>query len=195
MAEIKILVNGYASRKKKGCPASPNSVLIFDGNVKVLVDPGSNAKALLEALRKEKIKPADIDIVFLTHYHLDHLLNIRLFSTNDIYDGDTISRNDKIIEYSGGKLPKTNIRVIKTPGHSFEHCSLLVQTAKGKVALGGDVFWWWDDQKQKTDRASLLKHKDPFVKNKAALLQSRRKLLEIADYIIPGHGPLFKVEK
>jgi len=194
MAEIKVLVEGYASKKKKGCPVSPSAVLIFDGDIKVLVDPGSNAKSLLEALRKEKIKPADIDIVFLTHYHLDHLLNIRLFPINDIYDGDTISRGDKIINYSGGKLPKTNIRIIKTPGHAYEHCSLLVQTAKGKIAVAGDVFWWWNEQKQKTDRKSLLKQKDPFVKNKLALSQSRKKLLALADYIIPGHGKMFKVE-
>lgn len=195
MAKIKILVEGYAHRRKKGHPASPSSVLVFDGNTKILIDPGTNAKALLGALRKERIKPADIDIVFLTHYHLDHLLNIRLFPANDIYDGDTISRGDKIIDYSGGKLPKTNIRVIKTPGHAHEHCSLLVQTAKGRVAVAGDVFWWWSDQKQKTDKKSLLKLKDPFVKNKLALLQSRKKLLALADYIIPGHGKMFKVEK
>ncbi|MEK9153169.1 MAG: MBL fold metallo-hydrolase [Patescibacteria group bacterium] len=194
MAEIKVLVEGYASKKKKGSPASSAAVLIFDGNIKVLVDPGSNAKALLEALRKEKIKPADIDIVFLTHYHLDHLLNIRLFPTNDIYDGDTISHVDKIISFSGGKLPKTNIKIIKTPGHAYEHCSLLAQTAKGKVAIAGDVFWWWNEQKKNYDRKKLLKQKDPFVKNKLALRQSRRKLLDLADYIIPGHGKMFKVE-
>ncbi len=193
MAEIKILAEGYASKKRKNSPASSGVVLIFGGDIKVLVDPGSNAKALLDALRKERIKPSDIDIVFLTHYHLDHLLNIRLFPTNDIYDGDTISRGDKIINFSGGKLPKTNIKVIKTPGHAHEHCSLLVQTAKGKIAVAGDVFWWWSEQKQKIDRKNLLKLKDPFVKNKLALLQSRKKLLAIADYIIPGHGKMFKV--
>ena len=157
MAEIKILAEGYASKKRKNSPASSGVVLIFGGDIKVLVDPGSNAKALLDALRKERIKPSDIDIVFLTHYHLDHLLNIRLFPTNDIYDGDTISRGDKIINFSGGKLPKTNIKVIKTPGHAHEHCSLLVQTAKGKIAVAGDVFWWWSEQKQKIDRKNLLK--------------------------------------
>ncbi len=123
------------------------------------------------------------------------MLNIRFFPTNDIYNGETISRGDTIIDYSGDRLPKTNIKIIKTPGHAHEHCSLLVQTAKGKVAVAGDVFWWWNEQQQKTDRKSLLKLKDPFVKNKAALLRSRRKLLDLADYIIPGHGKIFKVEK
>jgi len=47
MAEIKILVQGYAYRRKKGHQASPSSVLVFDGNTKILVDPGANARALL----------------------------------------------------------------------------------------------------------------------------------------------------
>lgn len=195
MAEIKILVNGYVRDKKGYEQASSNTILIFDGNIKVLVDPGSNARALLAGLKKERIKPADIDIVFLTHYHLDHILNIRLFSKNDIYDGETVYRGDRIIGYSGLVVPKTNIKIIKTPGHAFEHCSLLAQTAKGKIAAAGDVFWWRNEQQQKTDRESLLRQKDPFVKNRAVLQQSRKKILDLADYIIPGHGKMFKVEK
>jgi hypothetical protein len=37
--------------------------------------------------------------------------------------------------------------------------------------------------------------KDPYVKNEKDLKESRKKVLEIADYIIPGHGKMFKVQK
>lgn len=194
MAEIKILVAGYVRQKKDCEKATPNTILIFDGNIKVLVDPGSNPTALKRGLKKQALNPRDIDIVFLTHYHLDHILNIRLFPKHDIYDGDTINRGDKIISFSGKFLPKTNIKVIKTPGHAFEHCSLVVQTAKGKVAIAGDAWWWSDKEKQKIDTKNLLAEKDRFVKNRSALLASRKKLLAVADYIIPGHGKMFKVE-
>jgi len=40
-----------------------------------------------------------------------------------------------------------------------------------------------------------MKHKDPYVKNKEDLMKSRKKVVEIADYIIPGHGKMFKVGK
>jgi glyoxylase-like metal-dependent hydrolase (beta-lactamase superfamily II) len=46
---------------------------------------------------------------------------------------------------------------------------------------------------QKTDIKSLLSLKDPFVKDEEALLASRKKILKIADIIIPGHGKPFKV--
>lgn len=194
MAEVKILIEGYAREENGVWSASPASVLIKDGGLKILADPGANKKLLLDALGKEGLKPEDIDIVFLTHYHLDHILNIRLFPEKDVYDGNTINSNDKIIEYSGN-IPNTNIQVIPTPGHAHEHCSLLVKTNKGRIAVAGDVFWWADNQEQKTDRESLMKHKDPYVKDEKDLSKSRETLLRLADYIIPGHGRMFRVEK
>jgi len=194
MAEVKILIEGYARKENGVWFASPSTILIKDSGLNILVDPGANKKLLLEALRKEKLRQEDIDIIFLTHYHLDHLLNIRLFPDKTVYDCDTINNNDKIETYSGN-IPNTNIQVIPTPGHAHEHCSLLVETKKDKIIIAGDVFWWEDGEKQKTDKESLLEHEDPFVKDKEALKESRQKLLDIADYIIPGHGKMFKVEK
>jgi len=76
------------------------------------------------------------------------------------------------------------------------HCSVLVPTEDfGKIVIAGDIFWWRDNEKQKTDKESLINHKDPYVKNEEALINSRKKVLDIADYIIPGHGKMFKVEK
>ncbi|MCG2690330.1 MBL fold metallo-hydrolase, partial [Candidatus Parcubacteria bacterium] len=146
-------------------------------------------------LEKEGLQLKDINIIFLTHYHLDHLLNIRLFPDKDIYDGDTINRGDKIIPFDGKIIPKTKIQIIKTPGHAFEHCSLLVKTNEGNIIIAGDVWWWWNEEKQKIDKKSLLSRKDPFVKDTNTLRKSRQKLLSLADFIIPGHGEMFKVEK
>jgi glyoxylase-like metal-dependent hydrolase (beta-lactamase superfamily II) len=194
MAEIKILIEGYAKKTENEWIASPSTVLIKDNGLNILVDPGSNKKLLLNALVKEKLKPKDIDLIFLTHYHLDHILNIRLFPDCDVLDGDTINRDDKILEYSGN-IPKTSIKVIPTPGHAHEHASLLVKTSKGDIVIAGDLFWWRTNEEQKTDYNILVEREDPYVKNKAELEESRKKILEIADYIIPGHGKMFKVKK
>ena len=194
MVEMKILIEGYARKKNNVWFASPTTVLIKDNGLNILVDPGANRPLLEKAFKKEGLVPQDIDIVFLTHYHLDHILNIRLFPDKDIYDGTTITREDAITEYSGN-IPGTSIQVILTPGHADEHCSLLIETEQGKVVIAGDVFWWQDQEEQKTDRESLMKHEDPFVKDIELLVESRKKLLEIADYIIPGHGKMFRVEK
>ena len=194
MSEIKILIEGYAREEEDQYVASPSTILIKDSGLKILVDPGANKQKLLDSLSKEGLNPEDIDLIFLTHHHPDHLLNIRLFPDKDILDGDTIYRDDKEIEFSE-KIPNTNIQIIETPGHADEHVSLIVETEKGKIIIAGDVFWWEDNEEQKTDYKSLMKHEDPYVKDKKALKESRKKLLEIANYIIPGHGKMFKVEK
>ncbi|OGF18754.1 hypothetical protein A3I35_00615 [Candidatus Falkowbacteria bacterium RIFCSPLOWO2_02_FULL_45_15] len=195
MSEIKILIQGYARPAKGGYIASPTTTLIKDSGKLILVDPGANDKALLRELAKEKLKPGDIDIIFLTHYHPDHILNIRLFPQADVYDGNTIYRGDREIFYDGKTIPGAAVKVIATPGHAHEHASLLVETKEGKCAIAGDVFWWEDGQEPALDKKSLLRLTDEFVKDKVALRKSRQKLLQLADYIIPGHGKKFQVTR
>ena len=77
-----------------------------------------------------------------------------------------------------------DIKIIKTPGHNYTSISLLVKTEKGVVAIVGDVFWKEDFPKD-----------DIYADDKEKLEQSRKKVLELADYIIPGHGDIFKVKK
>lgn len=196
MAEVKILIEGCVKKLKDGWLASPSTVLIKDRGLTILVDPGSNKELLLKKLLKENLEPNDIDMIFLTHHHLDHTLNIRIFPDCDVLlDGDKMNGADRIFAYSGN-IPKTDVKVISTPGHTLEHASLLAETEMGKIVIAGDLFWWLDEEKQRTDYESLMSHKDPGgAKNEKVLQESRKKILEIADWIIPGHGKMFKVEK
>ena len=149
-----------------------------------------------EALEKENLTQKDINYVLLTHNHLDHILLTGVFENAKILDDDAIYSWDGKIEEHKGRVPGTDLQIIKTPGHDMFHCSVLVKTKKfGKVAIVADVFWWSDEEEQKTDKESLMKHKDPYVKNKKQLMESRKKVLELADYIVPGHGKMFKVER
>ena len=93
------------------------------------------------------------------------------------------------------KIPGTDIEIIPTPGHAPEHCSLLVTDVNfGKVCVAQDVFWW-EDGKQKTDDYEvLINQNDPFASDFEELKKSRKKVLKIAEYIIPGHGKIFKNE-
>ena len=196
MAEVKILIEGYAREENNSEFASSTVVLIKEGNFNIIVDTGMNRKLLLDALRKENLSTGDIDYVVLTHYHLDHSLLAGIFENAKVLDNGEIYFWDGKIESHDGKVPGTDIEIIKTPGHDMLHCSVLVKTEEfGKVAIVADVFWWRDDEEQKTDYESLMKHEDPYVKNKEDLMNSRKKILELADYVIPGHGPIFKVKK
>ena len=104
-----------------------------------------------------------------------------------IYDKDVILKFDKNV------LGK-DIEIIDTPGHVLEHLSLIVNTEDGKVAVAGDVIWWLDDEDQILD-INQKDHSQAVDLDMEALVESRKKLLKIADYIIPGHGKMFKVDK
>lgn len=196
MAEVKILVEGYVREEDGNEFASSTTTLIKQAGLNIIVDPGMDRKLLLQALEKQNLSPGNIDYVVLTHYHLDHLLLAGIFEKAKILDNSEIYSWDGKIASHDGKIPKTDIEIIKTPGHDPFHCSVLVQTEEfGQVAIVADVFWWSDKEEQKTDKESLINHKDPYVKNEQDLLNSRNKILELADYIIPGHGKMFKVEK
>jgi len=196
MAKIKILIEGRVKKTENGWLASPSTVLIKDGEVNILVDPGSDKELLVKKLAEENLQCADIDIVFLTHHHLDHTLNLRLFPDCDILlDTDMMNGADEIFTYSD-KIPKTNIKIIPTPGHTIDHESLLVQTDRGKICVAGDLFWWLENEEQKTDYESLISRQDPNgAKDELVLKESRKLVLELADWVIPGHGPMFRSPK
>ncbi len=196
MAEIKVLIEGYARKEDDSEFASCSTTLIKEKELNIIVDPGMNRKMLLDALKKEKLSASDVDYVVLTHYHLDHSLLTGIFENAKIIDNECVYSWDGKIENHDGKIPGTKIEIIKTPGHDMFHCSVLVDTQKlGKVAIVGDVFWWPDEDEQKTDMENLMNHEDPYVKNREQLSESRKKVLDFADYIIPGHGKMFKVRK
>ena len=195
MAKLKILIEGYAKELKHGWVASSTCCFIKSGNKKIITDPGCNHVKLLKVLKKEKIKPDDIDYVFLSHCHIDHILLAALFKKAKFVTFDTslLYNQDLMLEFNEHILGK-DIKILETPGHTIEHLSLLVDTPKGKIALAGDVFWWTDEEKQIVD----INKKDdshPRELNMKKLVISRKKLLEVADYIIPGHGKMFKVKK
>jgi len=186
MAEVKILVEGYTiagkpGRKERTCATIS---LIIDKNIKMIVDPGNlkDNKILIKALKKEKLKAEDINYVALTHSHIDHFMNIGLFPNAKVIEFYGIWHRDTVEDWN--KNFTKNIEIIKTLGHSDTGISLIVNTPKGKIAIVGDVFWKEGYPKE-----------DPYASNNDKLKESRKLILEKADYIIPGHGGIFKIKK
>ena len=195
MAEVKVLIEGYAKEIENGWLASSTTTLIKINGKNIIVDPGCNQKKLIDSLSATNLKTADINFVLLTHTHTDHALLAGVFENAKVLNDTEIYDNDTQIEHNG-KIPETDIEIIPTPGHDQFHCSLIVNDDKlGKVVVAGDVFWWNDSEEQKTDTENLMNHPDLYVKDENILKESRKKILEIADYIIPGHGKMWKVKK
>ena len=195
MAEVKVLVEGYAKQLAKGWVASSTACLITTEDKKIITDPGCNREKLLAALNKEGLTTTEINYVFLSHRHPDHVLLAGIFENAKFitFDTNLIYDKDLLLEFDKHALGK-DIEIIETPGHVEEHLSLIVNTPKGKIAIAGDVIWWLDGEKQ-VFNISQKDHSQAKGMDMDKLIESRKRILEMADYVIPGHGKMFKVKR
>ena len=184
MPYLKVLIEGYARLLKNGWEGNSTCVFIQNEGKFIIVDPGMDEEALLFALKNEGIEKEKVDYIFLTHYHIDHMLNVTLFKNATIVDGYYVYEGNKGIEHDG-KIFGEGIEVIHTPGHTSEHSSLLVNIEGKKYVVAGDAIWWCGKRKK-----GLIEMPDPFAYDMAMLIKSRKKIIKKADYIIPGHGKM-----
>ncbi|MCK4592818.1 MBL fold metallo-hydrolase [Candidatus Parcubacteria bacterium] len=191
MTEIKILIQGYAREIKNGWTASSTVVLIKNRNKNIIVDPGCNRKKLLDVLEKEKLKTSEVDFIISTHNHLDHILLAGIFENAKVLTTEEIYNNDKQTEHNN-IVHGTDLKIIQTSGHCSEHCSVVVPVKEEIYVVAGDVFWWTDKEKQIVD-IKKVDDAHPEEVDMKKLIESRKEILKIADYIIPGHGKIFKV--
>jgi glyoxylase-like metal-dependent hydrolase (beta-lactamase superfamily II) len=187
---VKVLVQGYAQKDANGrWNATSTTTLVCSNGKNVLIDPGMNPEELKNALENEHLTLDGINVIVNSHSHLDHTRNSKLFDQAKVYNPFSLFK--KIPENL--VIPGTHIKVIHTPGHVDKHLAFLVETPEGQCAIAGDVIWWEDDEEQKTDLKSLLEHIDPAGKDQKVIQESRKKLFSMADYVIPGHGEVFRL--
>src|SRR3990167_6569736 len=123
-AEVKILVEGYTnadSVAETGSEKTCSTVtLIKDNGFVIVVDPGvlENQQVLVDALKKEGLTVKSVNIVCITHSHIDHYRNIGMFpeaKTLEYYGlWDKNTAQDWPEQFS------EDIKIIKTPGHSLD---------------------------------------------------------------------------
>jgi glyoxylase-like metal-dependent hydrolase (beta-lactamase superfamily II) len=190
MAKVDVLLKGYDEGEltdKFQKYACSTTLVRADGR-NIIVDPGTHKdqKLYIDALKSFDLTLSDIEYVFITHEHLDHSRDIALFPNATVIDGQGFHKGDEhnFSEDETLELFKGVVR-IATPGHTKHHASLIVDTKDGKVCVAGDV-WWYED---------FTPAIDPYAVNQKALENSREMILEMVDFVIPGHGGLTKVFK
>lgn len=149
---------------------------------------------LLRELKNHHVKPEEVDYVVSTHGHADHIGNLNLFLNAYLFVGSCKSHKNVYYCHDFDKEPyviEKDIEVIATPGHTTTCVSLIVRNSNHEnhapVAIVGDLFEKEEDvfDEQLWIRAGCEDEK--------LQRQNRLKVAEMVEYIIPGHGPGFKV--
>ncbi|WP_306335454.1 MBL fold metallo-hydrolase [Streptomyces sp. KL118A] len=180
-AAYTVLTTGYVGSTGPGVAATVS--YITDGDRHVIFDPGMVASRdrILAPLAELGLGPDDITDVVLSHHHPDNTVNAGLFGQATVHDhkveylGDQWRNRD-----AEGYELTPSLRLIRTPGHSTEDITLLAGTDSGVVAFAGDLWWHANGPAD-----------DPVAPDRAVLRDSRVRVTEAADLIVPGHGAPF----
>jgi len=185
MAEVNILVEGYV--KDGGQTVQSTVTLVQDNGRNIVVDPGMthDPHAIANALHEHGLQPDDIDTVFITHHHPDHTRYMGLFVGASLYDYASIYASDQWLDSGDGHAITPNVKIMHTPGHTIEDATLVIANVTNIQASPCTVaichLWWYEG-----------KDDDPTAQNMDQLRTSRTKVLALTDFIVPGHGGIFK---
>jgi len=135
-----------------GMTTFPNTVLLR-GPRTIVVDPGLplQNEPLIRALAQRGLEAADVDLVVLTHAHLDHAgACADLRRPVVVHERETLAPYWPLVgglldplvqerlEGDAGEIV-AGVEWVRTPGHCEGHVSLKVSTTTGLVVLCGDT--------------------------------------------------------
>jgi glyoxylase-like metal-dependent hydrolase (beta-lactamase superfamily II) len=188
-----VLQPGYAEWIGPTQQRADGTITLVKGPHNVVVDTGGpwNKRRLPKLLQREDVVPRDVSFVICTHGHSDHVGNTNLFPratlivSHDVCDGDVYTVHD----FAHGEPYRIDleVEVIATPGHTNDDVSVIVRTRQGTYAIVGDLFENEADHESQDLWRSLSQHP-----TKQEI--SRARILELADFIVPGHGDVFRVK-
>ncbi|HXG26632.1 MAG TPA: MBL fold metallo-hydrolase [Candidatus Binatia bacterium] len=180
-ARVDILVEGSLTSTGGGVASS--CTLIRDADRVIVVDPGmaESARSILDPIAALGVRPEDVTEVVLGHHHPDHTIHAGHFPNAAIHDHWAIYRGtDWEDSDCDGRVLAPSVVLARTPGHTPEDLAVVVGTPDGIVVC---THSWFNAQTTVEDESP----EDP-----DALHASRAAILEVADLIIPGHGPAFR---
>jgi len=160
-------------------------LLLLEEERVIVIDPGMVASRdeILGPMASIGIGPEKVTDVVLSHHHLDHTFHVALFERAQVHDYHAIYRGDQWTSRPAeGYRVAPHVLLLETPGHTREDMSVAVSTSDG-LCVYTHLRW--------TEAGPL---EDPYAPSADQLLQSRRRVLELApDWIIPGHGRPFRL--
>jgi glyoxylase-like metal-dependent hydrolase (beta-lactamase superfamily II) len=166
-------------------------------------------------LREKACDPKEIDIVILTHLHWDHCGSTELFENAEFFvqreevqfavappdicavafNSPSIGRRPSWLNHplsflDGDAEILEGLSVMKTPGHTPGHQSVLVRMENKVYGIAGDLFNLYENLKAQ----GHIRFSPPACLDFIAWYHSARKFYAACDEVIPGHDPHIKEE-
>lgn len=165
--------------------------LITGDGFRLLVDPSlTEAEAMAAELdRRAGLTLADVDTVFLTHAHADHLYGLPHFVGAEWLAAapvaESINASGRFAQPVGvaGALLAGCLDVVATPGHTLDHHSLRFDCDGLSVTVAGDAVMTRDFYRARAGYHNSADHD--------AVRATIDRLATIADAIVPGHDNWF----
>lgn len=195
----------------------PSCSLLNLGSMNILIDlghPQDDPSMITEGLKKQGLTPDDIDYVFFTHLHPDHIGHKSLFKNSTfVFHKDEkltfVFKNDKSVQLDGssifgisetsiaGPIAAQKVPDLKNLGNSvyFHHCPghtpgsmVIFANINGKVhAFTGDIF---------LSEEYFIEMKVPGSTWDEVPIPGQMEFIKgNTDIIIPGHGKPFSVKE
>ncbi|XP_068966813.1 metallo-beta-lactamase domain-containing protein 1 [Bombus flavifrons] len=196
MCEVIVLFHGYSTKLGNEIMKANSSCTLIKASKNIIVDTMTawDREKIIQALFKHNITPEKIDYVVCTHSHADHTGNNNLFVNAEHIIGTCVHRGELFFNknFKDGYKICPEVKVIATPGHTPDDVTVLVETTvSGRstcFAITGDLF----EKEEDISDPSIWKELGTIELQKTQSLM-RSHVIDLANLIIPGHGPMFAV--
>lgn len=151
--------------------SSGNSIFIASDNSRILIDAGLSGKSIEQALRDIEENPSEVDGIFVTHEHIDHIKGVGILSRKyniPIYAneltwnamegtlGNIKDENIKIIDEKGVSIKDLDIMSYRIPHDAVSPCGYKVLNNSKAVCVATDLGYFSDEVKYAIKDADVI---------------------------------------
>lgn len=206
--KIDVVFQGFPGKITRGYMSWSSIVYVEASGIKILFDTGGMGERneLPKRFKERGLKMSDIDIVVLSHFHHDHVMNIDYFPDSRILLHEKeyewvksgqedwpiprflfpLVENSKYFEIIKGEPEiAPGVQIIHTPGHTPGCISLVLQDSNIPVTvLAADAV------KNLTELATgevAMSHDNETSK------KSIKRIRDLAKVVIPGHDRILEI--
>lgn len=203
-----VLIAGSNLKLATGFLGISTVVLLEAGGKKILYDTGgyTSRQGLRDALKARGLGPIDIDVVFLSHLHFDHVHNINMFPEAKVLVSKTEweyaknpHENDDFMPfgihyylermdlefYDGEGELEPGLSFFPAPGHTPGLYSMVFESGdRGTIVIAGDAI--------KYPKEAMLKQCDMAFDTLESGTATINRILDMGDVFVPGHFVEFR---